>query len=202
MGPSRETAEHRHFKGQASRLPDLAPPPGASLRLRPAAETWGWAAPSSVQLSSELQTPPRSRCRCPGALRSRGPAGAQAATSHPWPGTHSAPGKGRTLRSPEQEVRARAVTAEAARGAEERAGGSRHPSRPCPPRPARLPFLQALRTAELVRAPPPQSGNPSAPVVPTPPPWRERPSGRLPGGIPLRSQGCRMVSWMICRLVV
>ena len=27
MGPSRETAEHRHFKGQASRLPDLAPPP-------------------------------------------------------------------------------------------------------------------------------------------------------------------------------
>lgn len=150
------------------------------------------------------QTLPRSQCRWPGTLRSRGPARAQVETSHPWPGTCSAPGKGRTLRSPEQEVRVRAVTVRAARR-----GGRARWRVPAPesvlPAPARSSPLSSgfpHRGVSERRASPPQRGKPSAPVVPTPPPWRERPSGRLPGGISLPSQGCRMVSWMICRLVV
>uniref|UniRef100_A0A8C2PB15 Receptor expression-enhancing protein n=2 Tax=Capra hircus TaxID=9925 RepID=A0A8C2PB15_CAPHI len=115
MGPSRETAEHRHFKGQASRLPDLAPPPSEPL------------------------------CAC--APRRR-------------------PGVGQ---------------------------------RPVPCN------FQALRTEKLV------SGrlrlHKGATLVPL---WflhlhrgvSVPLSGRLPGGIALPSQGCRMVSWMICRLVV
>lgn len=67
-------AEHRPLRGRPLTSLTLPRPSGAALRLRRAPETWGWAGPSSVQLSSELQTPPRRPvpiARCAGTAATR-----------------------------------------------------------------------------------------------------------------------------------